>query len=230
MNSLSSPTKTDIKKISTNTKPISSSTNETKQSKLTITIPIAKPKTQSTNSTVIQSVKKTNLTPSTKDEKKKLPDTKSISIKTEPKSIPSSITKKPLISSSKTSQIPKAIQQPKPSSNESVKPIGNKTPSSVLPYKPKTTQSQTSTNNNNNKERSGVSKPTSSSSSSTIDARQVKSAKFNSSSTKTISQERSASAPIKKTKPTIQEETITKPISTAPTMRIPKISSKNDPT
>jgi hypothetical protein len=198
---------------------------------LTITIPITKHKTQSANSTIILSIKKTNLASSTKEEKKKLPETKSISIKTEPKSIPSGITKnKPLISSSKTSQITKTNQQQKQSSNESVKPTAiNKSASSILPFKPKTTQSQTSTNNNNNKDRSGVSKPASTSSS-LIDSRQVKSTKINSSSAKTTSQDRSTSAPVKKTKPTINEENITKPLPSTSTMKIPKLSSNNDTT
>jgi len=199
---------------------------------LTITIPITKSKTQSTNSTTIQSVKKTNLVSSTKDEKKKLPETKSISIKTEQKSIPSTITKKPLISSSKTPQITKTNQQQKQSSNEPIKPTTptvNKTSSSTLQFKPKTTQSQTSTNNNNNnnKDRLAVSKLASSSS---VDSRQVKPTKINSSSTKTISQDRSTSVPVKKTKPTMNEDIITKPLPPTSGMKIPKFSANNDPT
>ncbi len=194
---------------------------------MTITIPIAKSKTQSTNSNTIQSVKKTNLVSSTKDEKKKLPETKSISIKTELKSIPSAITKKPLISSSKIPQTTKTNQQQKQSSNESVKATINKTPSSTLQFKPKTTQSQTSTNNNNNnnKDRSAVSKLASSSS---VDSRQVKPTKINSSSMKTIPQDRSTSVPVKKAKPTINEDHIFKPLPSTSTMRIPKLSSNND--
>ncbi|CAF4934831.1 unnamed protein product, partial [Rotaria magnacalcarata] len=78
-------------------------------------------------------------------------------------------------------------------------------------------------NNNNTKERSGLTKPTSSS----VESRQIKPPKINSSSVKTISQERSLSAPVKKTKPTINEETITKPISSAASMKIPKISANH---
>ncbi|CAF0794084.1 unnamed protein product [Rotaria sordida] len=224
-------TKTEVKKISTTTKPIISSTNDNKQSKLTITIPITKSKTtQSTNSTTASSIKKTNLTSSTKDEKKKPSEIKSIPIKTESKIISSSITKKTLISTSKTSQITKTNQQQKQSSNESVKSTTvNKTPSSILPFKPKTTQSHTSTNNNNNnnKEKSGISKPTPSSS---MESRQIKPTKINSSSIKTNTQERSSSAPVKKTKPIPHEENLTKPISSTSSMKIPKISSNNDST
>ncbi|CAF3683799.1 unnamed protein product [Rotaria sp. Silwood1] len=230
INQLSSTTttKTEIKKISTTTKPTISSTNDSKQSKLTITIPITKSKTsQSTNSTTVPSMKKTNLTSSTKDEKKKSSEIKSIPIKTESKIISSPMTKKTLISTSKTSQITKTNQQQKQSSNESIKSATiSKTPSSILPFKPKTTQSHTSTNNNNNnKEKSGISKPSSS-----IESRPIKPTKITASSIKTNTQERSSSAPVKKTKPTNHEENLTKPISSTSSMKIPKISSNNDST
>ncbi|CAF0962139.1 unnamed protein product [Adineta ricciae] len=246
--STSTSTKTDAKKASGSTKPVSSSSSasnvDSKQSKLTITIPIAKPKAQSSSSSSGQPVKKVTVTSSNKDDKKKVPDIKSVPIKSEPKSISSSLTKKPVISPAKSSQITKTSQQQKNSSNELSKSSttvpSNKTPSSLLPFKPKTTHSQTSTNNNNNnnnnsKDRTGLSKPSSSSSSSSSTtakdlSRHVKSTKFSASSTKTTSQERSASTPVKKTKPTGQEDSITKPISAAPTMKIPKISSNTDPT
>ncbi|CAF3470262.1 unnamed protein product [Rotaria socialis] len=228
VNQISSSTaiKPDVKKVSTNNKPTVSSANDSKQSKLTITIPIAKSKTAP--STNVQQVKKTNVISSAKDEKKKVSDTKSVPIKTEPKTIvsssSSSLNKKTVISTQKTSQLTKANQ--KQSSNSTTV---NKPSSTVLPFKPKTVQSQTSTNNNNNnnnntKERSGLTKPTSSS----VESRQIKQSKINSSSVKAISQERSLSAPVKKTKPTINEETITKPISSAASMKIPKISANND--
>ncbi|CAF2874955.1 unnamed protein product [Rotaria sp. Silwood2] len=222
-------TKTEVKKTSTTTKQIISSTNDSKQSKLTITIPITKSKTsQSTNSTTVSSIRKPNVTSSTKDEKKKPSEIKSIPIKTESKTISSPITKKTLISTSKTSQITKINQQQKQSSNEPIKSTTvNKTPSSILPFKPKTTQSHTSTNNNNNnKEKSGITKPTSSSSS--VESRPIKPTKINSSSIKTNSQDRSSSAPVKKTKPITHEENLAKPISSASSMKIPKISSNND--
>ncbi|CAF4692107.1 unnamed protein product, partial [Rotaria magnacalcarata] len=76
-----------------------------------------------------------------------------------------SLNKKTVISTQKTSQLTKANQ--KQSSNSTTV---NKHSSTVLPFKPKTVQSQTSTNNNNNtKERSGLTKPTSSS----VESRQI---------------------------------------------------------
>lgn len=231
-----------MKKPPNNAKPSSTQVHESKSSKLTITIPFG---SKSKTPTTAPTVKKPSSTPTINEEKKKV-----LGTKIETKSIPPASPKKPIPTSTKTSQLVKPTPISKQTSNEGSKTSltsNNKTPlasSNLSTVKNKTNSSQPTSNATNNKDRSGtkrrskertiveiflfdvlVSKSSTSSSSSV-----VKPTKINPPSTKINSDDRSHSVPVKKTKPMIKEEMTTKTIASPSTMKIPKISSSNDAT